>query len=232
MVEMVRRLQPAPGDGLLDLDPDSKWTQPYPDWSDWCSLGGIPEIYGIDLDDDAIDGRRLLLGFSRGVSFGERLKSATIRWFTGGTVSHAFLLYNDSHLGWLTIGANSNGVTYQPLEQFKRARLIVKLFEPVEETMSLWTGLARMRDFIDAGFNLSGLIGMSMVEIATHWLHQTAPRNWLSDPHRVFCSQMCVTILRHSGFDLLPGRDPDTIDPSTLMAAVIADPHFREAPIP
>jgi hypothetical protein len=183
-------------------------------------------------NEDAIDDGRLLLGFSRGTSFGERLKSVTIQWFTGGTVSHAFLLYKDNHLGWLTIGANSNGVTYQPLELFKRARQIVKLFEPVTGEFSLWTGLTQMRDFIDAGFNLTGLIGMSIVEIATHWLRQTAPRNWLSDPHRVFCSQMCVAVLRHSGIDILPGRDFDTIDPATLMAAMLDDPHFRETQVP
>ena len=114
-------------------------------------------------------------------------------------------------------------------------------FGPDKRNRRFESGLLRRavlqnRRLAGAGRNprcsLTGLIGMAIVEIATHWLHQTAPRNWLSDPHRVFCSQMCVAVLRHSGVDILSGRDYDTIDPATLMAAMLDDPHFRETPIP
>lgn len=172
----------------------------------------------------------LYVGFSRtaGGGFFSRLLGRAIRFFEragSGAPNHAFLLYRDDHLGWMTIGANQNGVTYLPLDAFLRSRSVVKLFTTATPG-TLWAGLDALKDDIGKAYNLSGLVGMAPVEIAVHWLHFKHLSNWLSNPHTLFCSEFVAEVIRRAGYQVLGHEAADVIDPAALCAALNGDPNW------
>lgn len=169
----------------------------------------------------------LYVGFSRsrGGLFSQLL-GLLIRFFTGGRVNHALFLYRDEHLGWMTIGANENGVTYLPLEVFLKTRQMVDIFVPAKDPSALWVGLQSLRDDIGKSYNFSGLVGMAGVEIATRWLHLKHASNWLSNPNDLFCSEIVAEVIRRSHFSVLDGAPADTIAPAALDAALSMSAEF------
>jgi hypothetical protein len=175
----------------------------------------------------------LYIGFSRSTGGPlSRALGSLIRKFTGGTVNHAFFLYRDAYLGaWMTLGANANGVTLIPLDEFRKDREIVHLWKPV--TGSLWDGVRALHDAIGVGYNFSGLVGMAGVELLRR-LGVRRPVNWLNDPHRLFCSEYCAEVIFRSN---LPDKnlghlrfvEPSTIDPALLDSLLAASPAFAPA---
>jgi hypothetical protein len=177
----------------------------------------------------------LYIGFSR--STGGPLSRALgwlIRKFTGGTVNHAFFLYFDENVGvWMTLGANANGVTLIPLDEFRKDREIAHLYKPVAG--SLWDGVHALHEAIGIGYDFSGLLGMAGVELLRR-LGVTRPVNWLDNPHRLFCSEYCAQVLIYT--TTLPDADfrahlrrmrPDTIDPAMLDALIAESGIFAPA---
>jgi hypothetical protein len=150
--------------------------------------------------------------------------------FTGGTVNHAFTLYYDTHLGWMTLGANSNGVTYQPLGTFLKSHKIVAIFAPKKGT--LWPGLNKIKEDIDKRYNYTGLLGETIVSVAHRLFHEYSVHNALSDPNRLFCSQFEADLIRANGYAFLAQYPDDAIDPSLEMSALENHEDFWSVPVP
>ena len=173
----------------------------------------------------------LYLGFSRSTGgFFSRALGWAIRKFTGGLVNHAFFLYRSEVAGcWMTLGANANGLSNLPLDDFLKDRAIVDLWLPRIGTFK--TGIQALHDKIGIGYDFSGLIGMSGVEILRR-LGVTHPVNWIDDHHALFCSEYCAMAIMKSALsaganDLkikIGQMRANTIDPATLDS-MIADSH-------
>jgi len=70
------------------------------------SVGSVSATFGINGDPP------IYSGFSAATDFFGRLLSWNIRLFSGGDVNHAFFVFwSPEFNAWLTVGANSNGVT-------------------------------------------------------------------------------------------------------------------------
>ena len=153
-----------------------------------------------------------------------------IRLMTGGEVNHAFLLWTDEHLGWVVLGANKNGVTLDTWKNFTKIRTVPAIFKPA--TGSLWLGLEKLRDDINAQYNTAALVGMSVVEIASHVFHKNISNPLDVDYHDVFCSEFATMVIRVSGFGVLPALAPDAVDPQTLMHELVRRTDFTQGIVP
>ena len=177
----------------------------------------------------------LYAGFSRSVrgSLWGRWLTWMIAWFTDAGAkgaTHAFLLYHDDKLGWRTLGANSDGVSYISLKQFLATREIVALFLPrTGSPGSLWDGLAVMRKDIGLPYDYSGVVGMAMVEVAYHWFHDRDAKNPLAERRALFCSEFLLDWVRASGFAVLKGVPVAAVDPERLETALRCSASFKAA---
>lgn len=161
----------------------------------------------------------LYVGFSSSAG----LLGRVIRYLTGGSVNHAFLLWEDAHLGWVVLGANENGITLDTLTNFRATRTIEATVRPIVGT--LWNGLTALRNDLNEKYNLSGLVGMSVVEIARAFGREPHA-NPLSNRSELFCSQFAVEVIRAAGITLLPQTPSSVVDPQMLMSTLAADRRF------
>lgn len=171
----------------------------------------------------------LYLGFSSSKGFLARL----IDLFTGagiGGVSHAFLLWNDEHLGWLTLGANDNGLTVVAWDNFVQNHTVAGIFRPRTGFPSLWDGLEVLKSKLNEQYNYPGLVGMSIVEVAA-FFHKNV-HNPLSVGDKEFCSEFSTEVVRAAGFPILADRLADSISPAEEMRAIDRDSRFVEEPPP
>ena len=162
----------------------------------------------------------LFVGFSQGQGF----VPWAIQLFTGRGVNHAFLAWQDEHLGWVVLGANENGVTLDDWANFTKTRTVPALFRPRDGKPDLWVGLSALRDKLNEKYSLSGLIGMGVVELARAYGHQIA--NPFARNGHTFCSQFCADVLRASGYPILGDLVSSSIDPHEMMHAIAADADF------
>ena len=124
---------------------------------------------------ETADNGPLLIGFSAGIGFFNAILGKTIRLITGGVVNHAFLLYHDEHLGWMTIGATPRGIDYIPLDKFKKKRKIIAVYTP--RGFSLWDGLNTLKDDLGMGYNYGGLVGEMLIVIEQRWFKDFREKN-------------------------------------------------------
>ena len=162
----------------------------------------------------------LFVGFSQGTGF----IAWAIQLFTGRGVNHAFLCWQDEHLGWVVLGANENGVTLDTWEQFTRTRTVPALFRPKDGMPTLWAGLVSLRNKLNEKYSLSGLVGMGVVELARAYGHEI-PNPFAKDGH-TFCSQFCADVVRRAGYPVLGNLVSTSIDPHEMMHAIATDPYF------
>ncbi len=183
----------------------------------------------------------LYLGFSRSTGgFFSRALGKAIRGVTGGRANHAFLAWEDENLGWLTLGANINGVTLMTMEKFVADREIVSLYLP--RTGSLWEGLAKCKRMIDEGYDFTGLPGIGISLLVHRWTGILLP-NWLSRRGRIFCSAFDAEVMRRSKVPLSKAtteflaRPDNLVAPAPLNHYLSIDPFFAPfvwagAPVP
>lgn len=167
----------------------------------------------------------LYVGFSQGEGF----VPEAIQVFTGKGVNHAFLCWEDAHLGWEALGANSNGVTPDVWSNFVKSRYVPAIFRPRDGLPTLWEGLEKLKAKLNEEYDFRGLLSMSIVELARHYGKEIP--NPGATPGKTFCSQFTMDIIRAAGFVLLADRLSSTIDPHEEMHAIASDPDFvQEAP--
>jgi hypothetical protein len=123
--------------------------------------------------------------------------SAAIRWFTDSPdTSHAFLVYWSTEYGcWMTVGANSNGVTELPVWKFESKRRITHLFRPVG--FSLLDGLRKHVGDLNKSYAWSALLDMAWISIERR-LRLHPQRNVLELRGELFCSQWIAEIIKDS----------------------------------
>jgi hypothetical protein len=116
-----------------------------------------------------------------------------IREVTDSDVNHACIIYWSRDWGcWMTVGANSNGITEIPLLKFEQSRLVKHLFSAAG--FSLWDGLRAHVGDVDKSYAYSGLFGMAFVEILKK-LNQHPHYNWFENKDELFCSQWAAEIV-------------------------------------
>ncbi len=141
--------------------------------------------------------------------------SRLIRAVTHDKVSHVFLAWRDPNFECvMTIGANFNGVTMQPLD------MMLEDFPVLwSGPRDLWPGILANKGLINKPYGYAHLLGMFIVEAEEHLLGRISQHNVFTSA-RVICSEYVCMILRSAGYDVLPGRDPGTIDPGDLEDCV------------
>lgn len=160
------------------------------------------------------------VGFSHSPVLG-----AVIQAFTGGDVNHALIIYRDPVFDIdMTLGANPNGLTKEPLRDF--VGNIVHVYYP-NSGPGLLGGLRMYVDLLNAPYDYKGLFGMSMVEVA-HQLGVMRFKNPGLDAHKLFCSEYCTMVCRASGYNELPDVPAGSVDPAELSRALAADSRFTE----
>lgn len=121
-------------------------------------------------------------------NFAFKLLAWLIIKFTGGDVNHACIIaWSPEWNCWQAIGANSNGITIEPLEEFKRTHRIVHMFEA--SGFSIWDGLRAHAGDLDKSYSYGGLFRMAFVEIRDRMFkRQPNLKHQVSDK-RLFCSE-------------------------------------------
>lgn len=171
----------------------------------------------------------LYVGFSHSSGILSRLI-----WWIGGRqgkyidlATHAFFYYTDEHYGPVCLGAEGNGVIVQSLANFIKEHTILALYRPKGNLPLLWAD--DLASKLDEHYNLGGLVGMSFVEIMRRLHHSV--RNPTSNRKEVFCSELTIAVIREH-YDLLAGRDANTIPPQEERFALYTHPSFNNCPIP
>lgn len=173
-------------------------------------------------------------GFSSALGVSGRLLGGLIRAFTGGDVNHAFFVYWDENWdSWLTVGANSNGLTIMSLNEFTRTRTIVHAYRMTAPGRTLWDGLRIHVADLDKAYNFSGLFGMAGVEVVKKITGRPGA-NILSNNHELFCSEWCAMVIREAlkRQQFLAGYGFNQIDPSTLSEGLANSPWFQSVDDP
>jgi len=171
-------------------------------------------------------------------SAGRDWLSRCIQIATGRRVNHSFFIWQDEHLGWVTLGANANGVTLETWQNFAKTREVIAMFRPRDGMPSLWIGLDALKNEIDERYDYLGLGGMMWVEIQrARGKNVDNPGSkiseWFDPKHKkTFCSQLQAAVIRRTGYQLLGGRLARTIDPGEEMHFIAGDGDFAQFPPP
>lgn len=157
------------------------------------------------------------------VGFSTRTKSIfsrLIRWFTGSSVSHAWLVYDDAFFGEdMVIEATEVGFRLIPLANFKaEGNDVVAVVEPKSP---LDVGLRAARTWIGESYDFGGLLGASVV-ILGRWLKRKW-RNPLDSPRSMFCSEAVVMVLQASSYPGAEKLDPSATTPQDLLNFLAPD---------
>ena len=144
-----------------------------------------------------------------------------IRWFTGGDVNHAFLLYWSRDWDrWLTLGANQNGLEPLTLDVFQRDRKIQYLF--AADGWDLYAAMLKHVGDLGTPYNVRGLVGELFVETQRRIIGRYG-RNFLDDHADLFCSEwvtaVCRTGIAAAQKTWALALEDDQVDPQTLRLA-------------
>src|SRR5690349_593541 len=89
-----------------------------------------------------------------------------IRWASNSGVSHCYLWWEDEDFETImTLGANSNGITMQPLARMALDSPTLYVCEK-----DLWPGIVAYRYLINEPYGWADLFAMSVVEAERHLL--------------------------------------------------------------
>jgi hypothetical protein len=176
--------------------------------------------------------KEIFIAFSAGEgNWFDRNLGRLIRFFTGGDSNHAFIIYWDEiWSNWLVVGANSNGLTVDSLEVFKKSHIITHIFRAI--AFDLGEGLHKHVDDLNTRYNYTGLLGMSFVKIHEK-VSKKVGKNPTDAENRLFCSEWVNQIIKSSMNEIQlstwPGDPDDVIDPDTLCAeCLIYSTYFEE----
>jgi hypothetical protein len=149
------------------------------------------------------------VGFSTTTHWLSRL----IRWFTGGAVSHAWILYWDEDFNCdCVLEFTEGGCRIKTFAGFKSQNQIVKVWTP---QCSIRLGFVKVREWLEAGYDYAGLLGMIWVMIG-RWLHRKWRNPWGS-AQKAFCSEGVVRVLIWAGYPGAERFDPETTTPADLL---------------
>lgn len=146
---------------------------------------------------------RLRVGFSSANSWISR----AIERFTGGTVSHAFIICEGGEPGdvieaaWCGLRINTTD------------RIGATIVKVLDTKVPLRLDLAKQ--WLGTPYAYEGLVGMAWVCLGR--LFRRVWRNPFPNPHHMFCSEAVVYLLQASGEPGADALDPTTTDPETLM---------------
>ena len=140
--------------------------------------------------------------------------SRLIRWFTRGTVSHAFIVYYDQE--WkrdMVMEAEGGAGGSIRIVRFNPDNPeIVRLIDPKHD---IEVGMIKMVDRLGEVYDYGGLIGMAWVEIG-RWLKKKWINPWHSSKS-MFCSELVAQILIDAGYPGADKLDPPCTDPQMLL---------------
>lgn len=154
---------------------------------------------------------RVQIGFTAGKS----LLGAAIRGFEGEDVSHALLGWDDPN--WetrLILGANANGLTIDPAENFKDK------IEWWDTDLDLWVGLVKLRYLLNTPYDYQGIFGMAVFELRKRFGTRLILNSPTEHDVRMFCSKFVIDVINNSGFWLLPEFEPGSVDPGLLQGGM------------
>ena len=174
----------------------------------------------------------LYAGFSASRGFLPALIRIFSGTFAGGGVNHMFLCWQDPHLGWVTLGANANGVTLIPWAQFTAKRAVIAIFKPHDPALSLRTGLENLKSTINAAYNYPAIVGLGLTEVADFLLRRQHPNRLDLNTNEQFCSEFASRVIRQSGFSFLPALRADLIKPQDALHALARRGDFVQREIP
>jgi hypothetical protein len=179
-----------------------------------------------------MDNNSLFVGFSSSTGVLPWL----IRLFSGtlasGGVNHMFLCWQDARFGWVTLGANANGITLIPWEQFTTKRKVIAMFRPKDSNLDLWKGLEQLRYEINEKYNYPAIVGVGMVRIAEFLLHKKFPNVLDKNKHELFCSEFATMVIRKAGFEFLDAVPQDEIKPQDALHELARRVDFVQGLIP
>lgn len=136
-----------------------------------------------------------------------------IRACTGGTVSHAFIVFWDPAFGQdLVLEADWNGVVVKTLAKAKRERTIVAI---LKSPTPIDAGLRAAAEFLDERYDYGGLLGMAIVMLWRRLGRRL--KNPFHSSHALFCSDAVAHLLQYGGYQGAESLDPGCCDPEALM---------------
>lgn len=136
-----------------------------------------------------------------------------VRKLTGSRASHAWFLYFDAD--WeddFVLEAHELGFRLVPYARFKKENVVVKVVTP---KTNIEIGVRWASQWLGSAYDFSGLLGMAWV-LLLRILRRRA-RNPLQSSHAMFCSEMCVTVLKRGGCPWVHDLDAATVSPQDLL---------------
>lgn len=151
-----------------------------------------------------------------GFSTTDAVLSRLIRWTTGSSVSHAFLVYRDVDFDRVMVmEAVGAGFRIVPLDKFEKHNRVVALVTPRH---AIDEGLKAAVEWLGEAYDKGGLVGMGLLLLLRAFrLRIRRVHNFLANRRTLFCSEAVARACRASrypGFHL----DPETTTPQDLFA--------------
>jgi hypothetical protein len=158
----------------------------------------------------------VLVGFSTARSWNPL--SALIRWVTGSSCSHAWLLYDDEDLRMLMV--MESHITFQlvPYEAWLKSNRVVALYHPGHD---LNPGLRELALRLGSYYDVGGLLGVLPVKLG-RWLKATfrglrlRVRNPWNSSGALFCSEAVAFALQASDFPGAQRLERTSVSPQEL----------------
>lgn len=145
-----------------------------------------------------------------GFSTTNMVLSRFIRWVTGSTTSHAWLLF-DFHGIPMVFEATFEGVRLIPLEVFKKSNDIVVIYQTPcgEETLKpIFHKLGQNYDF-------GGLLGSAVVQLGRRFRRRW--NNPWNNGKALFCSEIVAEWLRDVGYPGAENLASAEVSPQDLL---------------
>jgi hypothetical protein len=162
---------------------------------------------------------------SPNASWFSRLISWLFRFFTKGNVSHSAGIF-DIYGMRMTIGAESDGVSWIPLSKFVETNKIVYRLSPIPDKIDIdkleSAFIKLMQEYSDAEYDYSS-VGVGFIKYVLkpiYWFEQ-----FLSDK-KVNCTELYIRYLDYAGFKCVKGLSVETTSAHDLMVACVGSGEF------
>lgn len=177
----------------------------------------LPELWGVD-GRERVD---VTIGFSTT----NKVISRIIRWLTRGTVSHAWIAYNDMTLGLrMVMQAEAWGFEVRPWQRWTRENRWVGEFRLLggEQIVALQN---RARD-LGAKYDWVAGLWVGVSSWFKRWLRSGLSFRPSRTPKRLMCSEAVVRFLREADCGCVKELDEELTSPAELYDIVRSSSEF------
>lgn len=143
-----------------------------------------------------------------------------LNWVTQFKYHHSFLLvYLEEFGGWMSIDVDRDGPVFVTA---KRALDRITEFECFYCTKDLFSGIAKCRDFLKAGYDVKGVI-FGIFFLLCGRIFKRRPNITIQNPAKTYCLEYVMSVLKYSNIPKFRHVNVSLLSPAQFYQLALAE---------